>query len=62
MLHLDAAKRRLVGRDAARRKGIWNADVIEKQLAHFDAGAVRRADIRGEYNQAGVRLLCQPSS
>lgn len=37
--------------------GIWNPDAIEKQLAHLDASAVRRAYTRGEYWGERVRMM-----
>jgi integrase len=37
--------------------GIWNADAIEKQLAHLDTSAVRRAYTRGEYWDERVRMM-----
>lgn len=37
--------------------GIWNPDAIEKQLAHLDASAVRRAYTRGEYWDERVRMM-----
>ena len=37
--------------------GIWNPDAIEKQLAHLDASAVRRAYTRGEYWEERVRMM-----
>lgn len=37
--------------------GIWNADAIEKQLAHLDASSVRRAYTRGEYWDERVRMM-----
>ncbi|KTE00782.1 integrase [Sphingopyxis sp. H038] len=37
--------------------GIWNADTIEKQLAHLDASQVRRAYTRGEYWDERVRMM-----
>jgi integrase len=37
--------------------GIWNPDAIEKQLAHLDGSAVRRAYTRGEYWDERVRMM-----
>lgn len=37
--------------------GIWNPDAIEKQLAHLDTSAVRRAYTRGEYWDERVRMM-----
>jgi integrase len=37
--------------------GIWNADAIERQLAHADNNAVRRAYARGEYWDERVRMM-----
>lgn len=37
--------------------GIWNPDSIEKQLAHLDTSAVRRAYTRGEYWEERVRMM-----
>jgi len=37
--------------------GIWNPDAIEKQLAHLDGSAVRRAYTRGEYWEERVRMM-----
>lgn len=37
--------------------GIWNPDAIEKQLAHLDTSAVRRAYTRGEYWEERVRMM-----
>jgi integrase len=37
--------------------GIWNPDAIERQLAHLDTSAVRRAYTRGEYWDERVRLM-----
>lgn len=37
--------------------GTWNADAIEKQLAHLDGSQVRRAYTRGEYWDERVRMM-----
>lgn len=37
--------------------GIWNPDAMEKQLAHLDASAVRRAYTRGGYWDERVRMM-----
>lgn len=37
--------------------GKWNPDAIERQLAHLDASAVRRAYTRGEYWDERVRMM-----
>ncbi|NMN05894.1 MULTISPECIES: integrase arm-type DNA-binding domain-containing protein [unclassified Novosphingobium] len=37
--------------------GIWNADAIERQLAHVEANAVRRAYTRGQYWDERVRMM-----
>ena len=37
--------------------GIWNPDAIEKQLAHLDTSAVRRAYTRGEYWDERVWMM-----
>jgi integrase len=37
--------------------GLWHADAIERQLAHCDANAVRRAYTRGEYWDERVRMM-----
>jgi integrase len=37
--------------------GLWNADAIERQLAHADNNAVRRAYARGEYWDERVRMM-----
>lgn len=37
--------------------GMWHADAIERQLAHCDADAVRRAYTRGEYWDERVRMM-----
>jgi integrase len=37
--------------------GIWNPDAIERQLAHLDTSAVRRAYTRGEYWDERVRMM-----
>lgn len=37
--------------------GLWHADAIERQLAHCDNNAVRRAYARGEYWDERVRMM-----
>jgi integrase len=37
--------------------GLWNPDAIERQLAHADNNAVRRAYARGEYWDERVRMM-----
>lgn len=37
--------------------GLWNPDAIERQLAHSDNNAVRRAYTRGEYWDERVRMM-----
>lgn len=37
--------------------GLWHADAIERQLAHCDNNAVRRAYARGEYWGERVRMM-----
>ena len=37
--------------------GKWHPDAIERQLAHSDANAVRRAYVRGEYWEERVRMM-----
>lgn len=37
--------------------GLWQSDAIERQLAHCDSNAVRRAYTRGEYWDARVRMM-----
>ena len=37
--------------------GIWHPDAIERQLAHAEADAVRRAYARGEYWDERVRMM-----
>ena len=37
--------------------GLWSADAIERQLAHVDADAVRRAYARGEHWDERVRMM-----
>ena len=37
--------------------GIWHPDVIERQLAHLDKNAVRRAYTRGEHWDERVRMM-----
>jgi integrase len=37
--------------------GIWNADAIERQLAHSDKDSVRSAYTRGEYWDERVKMM-----
>lgn len=37
--------------------GLWNADAIERQLAHVDADSVRRAYARADFWDEGVRMM-----
>jgi integrase len=37
--------------------GLWNADAIERQLAHVDAGSVRRAYARSDFWDERVRMM-----
>jgi integrase len=37
--------------------GLWHPDAIERQLAHCDNNAVRRAYARGEYWDERVRMM-----
>jgi integrase len=37
--------------------GLWHPDAIERQLAHCDNNAVRRAYTRGEYWDERVRIM-----
>ncbi|MBN8808283.1 MAG: tyrosine-type recombinase/integrase [Sphingomonas sp.] len=37
--------------------GLWHPDAIERQLAHCDSNAVRRAYTRGEYWDERVRMM-----
>lgn len=37
--------------------GLWNSDAIERQLAHCDNNAVRRAYARGEYWEERLRMM-----
>jgi len=37
--------------------GLWHPDAIERQLAHYDNNAVRRAYTRGEYWEERVRMM-----
>lgn len=37
--------------------GLWNPDAIERQLAHCEGNAVRRAYTRGEYWDERVRMM-----
>lgn len=37
--------------------GLWNADAIERQLAHVDSDSVRRAYARADYWDERVRMM-----
>jgi integrase len=37
--------------------GLWNADAIERQLAHVDADSVRRAYARADFWDERVRMM-----
>jgi integrase len=37
--------------------GLWNADAIERQLAHIENNDVRRAYLRGEHWDERVRMM-----
>jgi integrase len=37
--------------------GRWNADAIERQLAHAEANSIRRAYSRGEYWDERVKMM-----
>jgi integrase len=37
--------------------GLWNADAIERQLAHVDSDSVRRAYARADYWEERVRMM-----
>ena len=37
--------------------GLWNADAIERQLAHVDGDSVRRAYARAEFWDERVRMI-----
>jgi len=37
--------------------GLWNPDAIERQMAHEEKNAVRRAYVRGEYMPERVRMM-----
>lgn len=41
----------------ANESGFWNPDAIERQLAHIEANAVRRAYARGEYWDERVSMM-----
>ncbi len=41
----------------ANESGLWNPDAIERQLAHIEANAVRRAYERGEHWDERVRMM-----
>jgi integrase len=38
--------------------GMWNADAIERQLAHVDTDSVRRAYARADFWEERVRMMC----
>ncbi len=37
--------------------GLWNADAIERQLAHIETNSIRRAYARGEHWDERVRMM-----
>jgi integrase len=37
--------------------GLWNADAIERQLAHVDADSVRKAYARADFWDERVRIM-----
>jgi len=37
--------------------GLWNADAIERQLAHVDGDSVRRAYARAEFWEERVKMM-----
>jgi integrase len=37
--------------------GLWHADAIERQLAHIEGNAVRKAYARGEHWEERVRMM-----
>ncbi len=37
--------------------GLWSADAVERQLAHVDTDAVRRAYARADYWDERVRMM-----
>jgi len=37
--------------------GLWNADAIERQLAHIDGNSIRKAYARGEFWDERVRMM-----
>ena len=37
--------------------GLWNADAIERQLAHVDNDSVRRAYARADFWEEHVRMM-----
>jgi integrase len=37
--------------------GLWNADAIERQLAHVDSDSVRRAYARADFWDERVRMM-----
>ncbi len=37
--------------------GLWNADAIERQLAHVDSDSVRRAYARADYWEERIRMM-----
>lgn len=41
----------------ASESGLWNPDAIERQLAHIEANAVRRAFARGEHWEERIRMM-----
>lgn len=41
----------------ANESGLWNPDAIERQLAHIEANAVRRAYARGEHWEERIKMM-----
>jgi integrase len=37
--------------------GLWNPDAVEKQMAHEEKNAVRKAYVRGDYWDERVRMM-----
>jgi len=37
--------------------GLWNADTVERQLAHVDNDSVRRAYARADYSDERIRMM-----
>jgi integrase len=52
---MTAHRFRAVAAALLNEMGQWNPDAIERQLAHQDTSAVRRAYFRGEYGTSVSR-------